>query len=149
MYIACPVCGNEFRTYPSKIKIGRGKYCGKLCMTDAFKGKRFSPATEFKKGQKPWNTKGYSFTISRKNGRKYKLIHKPDHPNCTKAGYVREHRLVMEEKLGRLIEEDEIVHHLDGNPLNNNVDNLIVMKKVDHDRSNVSLNVHKRWQTRR
>lgn len=27
----CLVCEKEFRTYPSKIKIGRGKYCSKQC----------------------------------------------------------------------------------------------------------------------
>lgn len=27
----CEVCGKEFKTYPSKIKAGKGKYCGKQC----------------------------------------------------------------------------------------------------------------------
>ena len=35
-----------------------------------------------------------------------------------------EHRLVMEEKLGRLLLPSEVVHHKDGNKTNNHPDNL-------------------------
>ena len=28
---SCAICGKEFNTYPSKLKIGRGKYCSKEC----------------------------------------------------------------------------------------------------------------------
>jgi hypothetical protein len=35
-----------------------------------------------------------------------------------------EHRLVMEEKLGRMLDKSEVVHHLDGNIRNNHPDNL-------------------------
>lgn len=62
----------------------------------------------------------------------YKLIKKADHPNADKKGYVREHVLLMTEKLGRLLNDDECVHHIDGNKSNNDMDNLIVMLKYDH-----------------
>lgn len=38
--------------------------------------------------------------------------------------YVLEHRLVMEEHLGRFLEPEEVVHHIDGDPSNNALDNL-------------------------
>jgi hypothetical protein len=142
----CLVCDKEFRTYPSKVKIGRGKYCSKDCHNISLKGKHTSPSTEFKKGQTPHNYKGETYTQSRKNGRVYRLIHKPDHPFATKSGYIREHRLVMEKELGRYLEPDEVVDHIDRfDTLNNHPSNLRVMKKVDHDRMNVRLNVHRRW----
>jgi hypothetical protein len=42
----------------------------------------------------------------------------PDHPNRTKNNYVLEHRVVMENELGRLLLPNEIVHHKDGNKKN-------------------------------
>ena len=49
------------------------------------------------------------------------------HPHATKYGnYVRVHRLVMEEKLGRYLTPEEVVDHIDGNPSNNHPDNLRV-----------------------
>ncbi len=50
----------------------------------------------------------------------------PEHPraNATNQGRFYQHRLVMEEYLGRLLEPDEIVHHCDGIRRHNDLDNL-------------------------
>jgi hypothetical protein len=54
----------------------------------------------------------------------YVMIRKPQHPNA-RAGYVREHRLVMEQKLGRLLLQKEVVHHKKRHDhSNNDPDNL-------------------------
>jgi len=37
---------------------------------------------------------------------------------------ILEHRLVMEQKIGRFLERGEVVDHVDGNTLNNHPDNL-------------------------
>ncbi len=39
------------------------------------------------------------------------------------------HRHVMEAHLGRLLESNEHVYHLDGDPRNNDIENLVVIKK--------------------
>lgn len=63
----------------------------------------------------------------------YLLRYKPKHPNCNSGGYVREHRLVMEQKLGRPLESHEVVHHLDDDPANNHPDNLqLFASNADH-----------------
>ncbi len=58
------------------------------------------------------------------NGQGYRLVVSRDHPNAYKHGYVLEHRLVMEEKLGRYLTKVETVHHKDGDRQNNSLDNL-------------------------
>lgn len=58
----------------------------------------------------------------------YKHIYSPDHPNKVGRGYMAEHRLVMEAKLGRYLERSEVVHHRDGDPTNNHPDNLEVFR---------------------
>lgn len=47
-------------------------------------------------------------------------------------GYIAEHIIVMQGLLGRLLKEGEIVHHLDGNKLNNDPINLELMTRARH-----------------
>lgn len=64
---------------------------------------------------------------------KYKALYFPSHHRATKDGYVYEHILIAEQKLGRLLNDGEVVHHIDENKMNNSIDNLIVFKTLaDH-----------------
>lgn len=47
-------------------------------------------------------------------------------------GYVREHRLVMADYIGRPLTAEEIVHHEDHDRGNNHIANLRLMGKIDH-----------------
>ena len=44
----------------------------------------------------------------------------------------RVHRWVMEKKLGRRLEKGEIVHHIDGNRQNNDLENLKLLTAKEH-----------------
>lgn len=65
-------------------------------------------------------------------GGRYMTIYKPEHPHASYDGYVMEHRLVMEKKIGRFLTEEEIIHHLDGNGQNNDILNLQLTSKKEH-----------------
>jgi hypothetical protein len=49
------------------------------------------------------------------------------HPNADSSGYVYEHRVVAERKLGRFLNPHEVVHHIDGDKQNNSPDNIMVL----------------------
>lgn len=46
--------------------------------------------------------------------------------------YAYEHRLLMEEKIGRLLDRKEVVDHVNGNKLDNRVENLQILSPVLH-----------------
>lgn len=77
----------------------------------------------FKKGEKrgpftgePKFDKNIGYFKIRHNGKSYKY-----------------HRYLMEQKLGRELLEEEVVHHIDGDKLNNNINNLELMSsKSEH-----------------
>lgn len=55
-----------------------------------------------------------------------------EHPHATKHGYVLHHRVVMENNLGRLLNPDEVVHHINGDKKDNRIQNLEVLDSRQH-----------------
>lgn len=79
---------------------------------------------------KHWDKKGRTGGIG-KNG--YRTI----------GGYLRrkyEHRIVMELHIGRELRSDEHVHHINGNKLDNRIDNLEIISISDHMRDHAIKN---------
>lgn len=147
--VTCETCGKKFHLKPSHIPISKTHHCSKECFRKAkmesMKGK----------GNHQYGLRGEK-NASWKGERKftnygYISVYSPDHPFCTKAHHVFEHRLVAEKYL--LTEENSVeingkrylkpeydVHHKDFDRTNNDVSNLAVMLKSDHKRLHLSLN---------
>ena len=51
----------------------------------------------------------------------------PNHHKAKVNGMVCDHFLIAEEKLGRPLKEGEVVHHIDGNKHNNNLENIFLI----------------------
>src|SRR5688500_16487651 len=64
----------------------------------------------------------------------YILILVRKHPNADVNGYVKEHRFIMEQKLGRYLTKDEDVHHINGIKDDNRMENLELLKHSEHSR---------------
>lgn len=71
----------------------------------------------------------------------YAVVH--GHPNATKNNYVLMHRIVMENHIGRPLNKNEVVHHIDGNKFNNDISNLALMKRSEHSKEHGNLRGHK------
>ena len=54
------------------------------------------------------------------------------HPLADPNGYAYEHHLVVCSALGRLLAADEVVHHRNGDKLDNRLENLEVLARSEH-----------------
>jgi hypothetical protein len=118
----CKICGKEFKTKPVHIRNGHGKYCSYKCA-----GK--SKETLFIGSNNP---KWRGGKIKMQDGRV--AVYAPDHPkSCLFGGtHILEYRLIAEKKIGRYLNDDEIVHHVNGDPTDNRPENLEVMTQSEH-----------------
>ena len=63
---------------------------------------------------------------------KYRFQYCPHHPKANIWGFVQQHRLFAERRLGRYLLETEIVHHRNQDKLDNRLENLQVVTRSEH-----------------
>lgn len=73
----------------------------------------------------PFGAKNHKWRGGRRKSGKVMLVKAPPgHPTARSDGYIAEHRLVMEQKLGRYLKPEEVVHHKNTDSMDNRPDNL-------------------------
>jgi len=77
--------------------------------------------------------------LGKRNLGGYIYTYFPEHPCSNKQGYMAQHRIVAEQILGRQIEKEEVVHHINGDRTDNRKENLFPTNRVQHQKASASL----------
>lgn len=120
--LKCDYCGKEY--IKNKCHITKNNFCSKKCHG------KWASINNVGEHSPRWNGGIYNHIG------KYIHIRQPD------GTYKQEHRIVMENHLGRELDSDEIVHHIDGDGENNALDNLRLTTRAEHAR----LHTKERWE---
>lgn len=65
----------------------------------------------------------------------YVLVWVPEHPKAFAGGWYYEHVLVVEKKINRVLHQGETIHHIDEDKTNNNMYNLFVCSRSQHNKA--------------
>jgi hypothetical protein len=126
VWIRCEWCGRLKQVEVKARKRGNGRFCSKKCAgrwwaeqkDHPFKAQGWSgPLNPNWRGGRSVHAKGYIYSYA------------PDHPRASN-GYVFEHILIAEEKLGRHLLPGETVHHRNGKRWDNRPENIHVFDSI-------------------
>lgn len=108
----CTKCGSEFHPWSLE-----QEFCSRQCWlklhNNPERNRKVAQETAEYRGDLLRYSDGDRSSYKKRNGR-------------------HEHRIVMEQKLGRPLTPNDIVHHIDGDIHNNHPDNLELTTRADH-----------------
>lgn len=131
VYNYCKKYGIETRNQKETFSFKGKKHSEKVCeiLSKTHKGKKLTEETKNKISEAR-KKGGIGHKKKRKDG--YICIFFPDHPRSTKEGYIMEHVLVMEALIGRHLNPEEVVHHINRKRDDNRKENLKLMTFKEH-----------------
>lgn len=130
----CDNCGKEYWDHGKHKYRNQHRFCSKECAYE-FKTKKVEVLCDW--CGKPFLKKKSAVAKSQHNFcdkdcyldfRNFVLAGAKNQRVCNQVIY----RILAESKLGRPLTPDEHVHHIDGNHLNNDPDNLMVLSNSEH-----------------
>ncbi|WP_288750518.1 HNH endonuclease signature motif containing protein [uncultured Corynebacterium sp.] len=137
--VTCAWCGTTFKRWPSTVRTKN--YCSRDCYAKA-QSKTHNPdgyktVTNYSAqsaNMKRINAELNPTRMTDETRAKLREAHlgKGDRKTYQKIHGRHVHRVVAEQKIGRPLHSDEIVHHIDGDIHNNAPENLQVMTQSDH-----------------
>lgn len=110
--VPCSVCGAIVSRSRSSLRRWKSAACSRACAGKLTGGKNFKGGRIERDG--------------------YVLLYLPNHPYADQKGYVREHRFVVEQNIGRKLTPVEVVHHINHDSLDNKIENLLVTTSSEH-----------------
>lgn len=135
----CDQCGAPIYRRPSTLRINRGKHCGRACRNRAHPrlGPR-GPNLKLRGANNPAWRGGVTYFKKKGNYTGVRYVRAPEwaRPMARRDGYIMEHRLIVAEWCGFLLERCEVVNHIDHVPAHNARENLELWpSNADHKRA--------------
>lgn len=121
--VSCKTCNKPFFTNPYSINNGGGKFCCRKCYDISQKGR--IPKNKGKKNPLMWGENHPNFKGGFVDWHGYHTSHE-------KGKRIKTHRLVMEKHLGRTLQRNEHIHHINGIKTDNRIENLQIVSRVEH-----------------
>ncbi len=114
--VDCSWCGVAFETYRAWVKRTADPCCSRSCAGQVRGERARGERSAVWSGGTSVNASGYRRTHGSGRSGKQRLVH----------------RQVVEKRIGRPLKDSEVVHHRNGDRLDNRIDNLQVMTYEEH-----------------
>ena len=143
----CPICGKEFRVKQSRFNRTKGKLCCSKECSNKLKEVTYLGENNHQYGLKGHLNSSFKGDIIYQQNHNLTeiLVYAPYRPDADQHGRVKRHRLIVQENYNkfdskyfdiidgyRVLKEGYVIHHIDENHNNDNINNLMIVTNSEH-----------------